>query len=163
MMRSAFMRTQIDILNSRLEAGMDRRDIYNFLKSHRYGVVSSVSADGLPQSALVGIAITPNLDIVFDTLKSSRKYPNLLRNPRCSFVIGWTGEQTLQLEGVAEEPSGDELARLQAAYFEAWPDAPARMQWHDIAYLVVHPIWLRYSDYAQTPPFAMEAAVDGSL
>ena len=94
---------------------MDRPEIYYFLRSHRYGVLSGVSADGLPQSALVGIAIITMLDIVFDTLKSSRKYPNLLREPRCSFVIGWTGEQTLQLEGVAEEPSGDELARLQAA------------------------------------------------
>ena len=142
---------------------MDRREIYDFLKSHRYGVVSSVSADGLPQSALVGIAITPMLNIVFDTLKGSRKYPNLLRNPHCSFVIGWVGEQTLQLEGVAEEPSGDELARLQAAYFEAWPDAQARTQWRDIAYLVVRPKWLRYSDYTQNPPLVWETAVDGSL
>jgi hypothetical protein len=67
---------------------MDKAAIYSFMAQHRYGVVSSTSAGGIPQSALVGIATTPDLEIVFDTLRTSRKYLNLIERPSCSFVVG---------------------------------------------------------------------------
>src|SRR5208282_4993124 len=114
------------------------------------------SSNGTPQSALVGIAVTQNLEIVFDTEKSSRKYPNLVERPSCSFVVGWGGEQTVQFEGVAFEPNGDELKHYQAAYFAAWPDGPARMAWPGIVYFVVRPRWIRLSDFDQSPPLIEE-------
>jgi pyridoxine/pyridoxamine 5'-phosphate oxidase len=122
----------------------------------RYGVVSSVGPDGTPQSALVGIAVTPDLEVVFDTVKSSRKYPNLKARRQCSFVIGWGGEQTVQFEGVAVEPEGAELARCQQAYFAAWPDGPLRLSWPGITYFCVKPRWLRFSDFDQSPPLIVE-------
>ncbi|WP_211256224.1 pyridoxamine 5'-phosphate oxidase family protein [Edaphobacter aggregans] len=85
-------------------------------------VVSSISADGTPQSALVGIAVTPELEIIFDTVKSSRKYPNLIGRPACSFVVGWDGEQTVQFEGIAAEPTGPDLKRYQDLYFAVFTD-----------------------------------------
>jgi pyridoxine/pyridoxamine 5'-phosphate oxidase len=130
---------------------MDRAAIHAFMKRFRYGVVSSISRNGTPQSALVGIATTPELEIIFDTVKSSRKYPNLLQNPSCSFVVGWEGEQTVQFEGVAVEPSGAELRRYQEAYFAVWTDGPARMNWPGMTYFVVQPRWVRYSDFDQRP------------
>jgi pyridoxine/pyridoxamine 5'-phosphate oxidase len=130
---------------------MGRAAIYAFMTRFRYGVVSSISRNGTPQSALVGIAMTPELEIIFDTVKSSRKYPNLLQNPSCSFVVGWEGEQTVQFEGVAIEPSGAELRRYQEAYFAVWPDGPARMNWPGMTYFVVQPRWIRYSDFDQSP------------
>jgi hypothetical protein len=131
---------------------MDRVLLYSFLMRQRYGVVSSVAGDGTPQSALVGIAVTPELEIVFDTLKTSRKYANLGARSTCSFVVGWSGEQTVQLEGIAWEPSGADLEQYQKIYFAVWPDGRARRDWPEIAYLVVRPRWIRYSDYDQTPP-----------
>ena len=92
---------------------MNVTDLYSFMTRFRYGVVSSVAADGSPQSALVGIAVTPQLEIVFDTLNTSRKYRNLVARPSCSLVVGWSGEQTVQVEGVAELPGGAELKRFQ--------------------------------------------------
>jgi pyridoxine/pyridoxamine 5'-phosphate oxidase len=135
---------------------MDQAAIHEFMAGFRYGIVSSVASDGSPQSALVGIAVTPQLEIVFDTVKSSRKYPNLVARPRCSFVVGWGGEQTVQFEGLASEPQGEELSRCQQAYFTAWPDGPSRLTWPDIAYFVVKPLWVRYSDYDQSPPQIVE-------
>ena len=85
---------------------MDRIALHSFMARHRYGVVSSTSGDDTPQSALVGIAITPDLEIIFDTVKSSRKYRNLIARPACSFVVGWAGEQTVQFERHATEPNG---------------------------------------------------------
>jgi hypothetical protein len=127
-----------------------------FLSHQRYGVISSISSHGQPQSALVGIAVTSSLEIVFDTLRSTRKYPNLVARPRCSFVIGWSGEQTVQLEGDAFEPKPSDLALYQRAYFNIWPDGQARKNWPNIAYFVVRPRWIRYSDYATTPPLVEE-------
>jgi len=131
---------------------MDRQSLHSFMTQHRYGVVSSIGPDSTPQSALVGIATSPELEIVFDTVKSSRKYPNLIARPACSFVVGWAGEQTVQFEGIAEELQGPELRRCQEIYFAAWPDGPARMAWPGITYFVVRPRWIRYSAFDQRPP-----------
>jgi len=107
------------------------------MRQHRYGVVLSISGNGTPQSALVGIATTPSLEIIFDTVMTSRKYPNLIERSSCSFVVGWSGERTVQFEGFAEEPGGSELKRCQEIYFKAWPDGPARTSCPGIAYFVV--------------------------
>jgi pyridoxine/pyridoxamine 5'-phosphate oxidase len=135
---------------------MDRLSLHAFMSQHHYGVVSSLSSAGTPQSALVGIAVSPELEIIFDTVKSSRKYRNLIANPACSFVVGWGGEQTVQFEGIADEPQGSELKRFQEIYFAAWPDGPARMSWPGITWFVVRPRWIRYSDFDQNPPVIEE-------
>jgi hypothetical protein len=137
---------------------MIEADVYGFLLNHRLGVLGTICPTGAPQSALVGIAITEKLEIVFDTVWSSRKYPNLIANPKCSFTIGgWgSGEQTVQYEGEAEELEPPDLERFQQTYFNAWPDGPARMTWPGIVYFVVRPTWIRYSDYDQRPPLIQE-------
>jgi pyridoxine/pyridoxamine 5'-phosphate oxidase len=135
--------------------------LYNFMKHKRLGVISSISAGGQPQSALVGIAVTPLLEIVFDTVNTSRKYANLVANPSCSFAIGWDGEQTVQFEGIAAQPTGAELERCQAVYFSNWPEGRAHLSWPGIAYFVVRPIWIRYSDYDRDPPLIEEVFLNG--
>lgn len=136
---------------------MDRARVLEFLRSNRYAVVSSLSDKGSPQSALVGIAVTPELEIIFDMRKSSRKYANLAARPACSLVIGgWSGEQTVQYEGEAFEPEGAERARYLETYFEVWPGGRDRMQSPTIAFLVVRPRWIRYSDFDQRPPLIEE-------
>ena len=119
-------------------------------------MLSSNGPSGTPQSALVGFAATEDLEIIFDTVKSSRKYANLIARPACSFVFGWAGEQTVQYEGTAEELGGTELQRYQQIYFRAWPDGPARLSWPGIVYFVVRPKWVRYSDFDQSPPLIQE-------
>lgn len=135
---------------------MTRTDLHHFISECKLGVLSTIAGDGAPQSALVGIAVTPDLEIVFDTVKSSRKYANLVAKSRCSFVIGWAGEQTLQYEGVAAAPEGLELRRYQEVYFQAWPDGPERLLWPGIVHFVVRPNWIRYSDFDQSPPLIQE-------
>jgi pyridoxine/pyridoxamine 5'-phosphate oxidase len=92
---------------------MTRSDLYDFIAAHALGVLSSVSAEGMPQSALVGIAVTEELEIVFDTLDSTRKYKNLISNAKASFVVGWEEETTVQFEGEAFLPVGEELERYK--------------------------------------------------
>lgn len=134
---------------------MTTAELFDFMVKHNLGVLGYLSPDGAPRSALVGIAVTRDLEIIFDTVKSSRKYENLLANPATSFVLG-TGEITVQYEGRALQPAGAELARYQQAYFAIWPDGPQRLSWPGITHFVVRPIWIRYTDFDQRPPFIAE-------
>jgi len=135
---------------------MTKEQIFDFMSNESLAVLGSISADGVPQSALVGIAVSPDLEIIFDTVKTSRKYRNLIANPAASFVVGTTREVTVQFEGVATELTGGELARYQKIYFAKWPDGPSRLRWPGICYFVVRPKWIRYSDFDKRPPQIVE-------
>ena len=137
----------------------DRTRILAFLRSHRWAVEATVAPDGGPQAALIAFGVTEQFEFVFDTLKSTRKAINLDANPRVALVVGGWGDgdpRTLQCEGIADVPEGDELQRLQAAYFAAFPDGPQRLAWPGITYVRVMPTWMRYCDYTKTPPEIVE-------
>ncbi|HEX3893579.1 MAG TPA: pyridoxamine 5'-phosphate oxidase family protein [Terracidiphilus sp.] len=135
---------------------MDKPALYAFMSHARYGVVASLAADGTPQSAIVGVAITTELDIVFDTLKTTRKYANLTARPACSVTLWWGGEQTVQVDGAAFEPAGADLEQARAAYFSVWPDGRERLSWAGMTHLVVRPRWMRVVDYDQSPTMIEE-------
>ena len=122
-------------------------EVFEFMKNERLAVLATVAENGNPEAALMGFAVTPDLEIVFDTVKTSRKYPNLKKNPRVAWVIGCTTEITVQCEGIAEELAGDDLAKYKKTYFAAFPEGPARESWPGITYFVVRPKWVRYCDY----------------
>lgn len=130
---------------------MTNAELFDFLRAHRYGVVSTVSAEGAPESAVVGIAVTRELDVIFDTVKTSRKYRNLIANP-ASAVAVWTGEKTAQYEGIAREPEGAERDRYREIYFGAFPDGRERLSWPGLTHIVIRPKWIRYSDFDARPP-----------
>ncbi len=125
---------------------MNRTELLAFLRKHRHCVQASVDARGAPQAAVVGYAVSDRLELVFDTKTGTRKMANLRQNPRLALVVGWDEGQTVQLEGVADEPVGAELARLKDLYFGAFPDGVERMAWPDLTYVRVRPTWARYVD-----------------
>jgi nitroimidazol reductase NimA-like FMN-containing flavoprotein (pyridoxamine 5'-phosphate oxidase superfamily) len=130
---------------------MEKAELLAYLQSQRLGVLGSLSPDNQPQGALVGYAITPKFEILFDTVRTSRKYSNMLANPHVSFTIGDTtnhaDERTVQYEGLAEELTADQLAELRPIYYATWPDGVEREQWPDITWFIIHPRWIRYSDF----------------
>ncbi len=126
---------------------MTNEELLSFLRSHRLAVQASVSAVGHAQAAVVGFAVSDRFEVVFDSLGSTRKVINLRRNPRIAVVIGWDDEQTVQIEGIADEPTAEELTRLKAVYFTAYPDGVERQKWSGITYVRVRPHWMRYSDF----------------
>ena len=130
---------------------MTKTELVTFLRRQKFAAEASVSPAGTPQAAVVGIAVSDALEVVFDTIDSTRKCQNLRADPRVALVV-WEGEQTAQLEGVADEPHGQELERLQRVYFEAFPDGRERMRWQGITYIRVRPKWIRYSDFGGAKP-----------
>jgi nitroimidazol reductase NimA-like FMN-containing flavoprotein (pyridoxamine 5'-phosphate oxidase superfamily) len=126
---------------------MDRAELLAFLRRHRLCIQASVSEQQSPQAAVVGFAISDQFELVFDTLRSSRKAQNLRRNPSVALVIGWDDERTVQLEGLADEPRAGELERIKKVYFGVYPDGIERQHWPGITYFRVRTRWARYSDF----------------
>ncbi len=135
---------------------MELAEFVRFMRRSRIAVQASLSERTGPQAAVVGIAISDAAEVVFDTLGDTRKAQNLRRDPRIALVIGWDEERTVQYEGIADEPRGEELARLKAVYFSAFPDGRQREHWAGITYFRVRPVWLRYSDFTGAGPGSAE-------
>ena len=151
-----------------MAVSITRAALLSFMRSRRYAVQSSLHPSGGAQSAIVGIAVSDDFEIIFDTLGSSRKGQNLRHRPDIAFVIGsleGADERTVQYEGRADEPQGAERARLTELYFKVFSDGRERQKWPDLAYFRATPRWLRYSDYNVDPPVVLEwdAAALGSL
>jgi tRNA-Thr(GGU) m(6)t(6)A37 methyltransferase TsaA len=135
---------------------LDRAELLAFLRAHRLAVQATASPVGVPQAAVVGFAASDDLEIVFDTVDTTRKLANLRRDPRVALVVGWDEEQTAQIEGIADEPTGAELSRLKEVYFGVYPDGVERQSWKGITYVRVRPTWARYSDFRGGEPRIVE-------
>src|SRR6266508_2935395 len=139
---------------------MKRDALVRVLRRYRLAVQATVAPDGAPQAAVVGFAVSDELEIVFDTLDTARKYRNLRADPRVALVIGWDDEITVQIEGAADFPTGQELARIRECYFLAYPDGRERLTWPGITHVRVRPTWMRYSDFTQDPPRIVELTAE---
>jgi general stress protein 26 len=101
-----------------------RTALLELLKRQRMAVQASTSANGAPQAALVAIVVGDGLELLFDTIRTSRKAENLRQNPRVAFVIGgWTpGDKgSVQYEGIAEELGGADIECLRKLGSLIWP------------------------------------------
>jgi general stress protein 26 len=138
---------------------MTTAELLEFMRTQRLAVQASVGGGETAQAALVGIGVSDSLELIFDTLDTTRKVRNLRGVAKVAFVLGgWLNgdERTVQYEGVADEPTGDDLERIKAVYFAAWPDGPARQSWPGLVYIRVRPTWIRYSDFNRDPPMIVE-------
>lgn len=139
-------------------------ELLAFVRQHKIAVEASRPAAGAPQSACVGFAVSDAFELVFDTLETSRKAKNLRTDARMSLVVGWDLDvgRTIQIEGVADEPRGDDLARLKQVYFSVFPDGVERERWPGITYVRVRPTWIRSSDFRGTEPTIVERVPSGT-
>ncbi|MBX7080701.1 MAG: pyridoxamine 5'-phosphate oxidase family protein [Nannocystaceae bacterium] len=135
---------------------MTREALLAFLRRSKLAIEATVAADGAPQAAVVGFAVSDALELVFDTVEATRKFRNLRADPRIALVIGWDEGITAQIEGIADLPTGAELERIRECYFVAYPDGRDRLAWPGITHVRVRPTWIRYSDFTQQPPRIVE-------
>ena len=138
---------------------MTRDELLTFMRAHANVVQASVSPEGAPQAAIIGVAVADSFEIIFDSLDTTRKARNLALNPKIAFVIGgWTpgDERTVQYEGVVDRPGGTELETLKRIYYRAFPAGPQRLSWPGLIYLRARPTWIRYTDFGKSPVESVE-------
>lgn len=116
-----------------------------------YVAVATVGEDGRPQAATMRCAVSDDFELVFGTLRTSRKFANLQRSPEIAVVM-WDPMFSLQIEGRFDVPEGEDGARIKqvfARYFPAdFRDRDARPM-H--TFFRVAPRWLRYCNFADEP------------
>lgn len=134
-------------------ASLSDAELLAYMRGHTLAVVSTIGRDGGPQAALVGVAVSDDLGIVFDTVTTSRKHANLLRDARASVTFSGPGEQTLQYEGAAlpVSTSSETDAAWRELYYRAWPECRDHVAWPTLAYWRLEAHWLRFSDYDRGP------------
>lgn len=135
----------------RIDTKHKKRVILNFIKRHEIGIIATLNTNNLPEAAVVEYGETNDLELIFDTFTSSRKYRNLLQNPRVALVIGWDDNITIQYEGETVELKGEELERCKGSYFRKNPRAKKWENREGITYFKVTPHWIRYSDLNKDP------------
>src|SRR4051812_31706743 len=100
---------------------MDQKQkILSFIKTQMLGVVSTVDRSNKPESAIVAVSETENLELIFGTSSESRKFANIAGNPSVSFVVGW-GPITIQYEGTARLTEGKEALECQEMHLAKNP------------------------------------------
>lgn len=132
---------------------MTRDEALSLLERHPLAVLATSSPSGRPEAALVGIAVCADLHVVFDTLRTSRKYGNLISSPYVALVIGWDDQATFQYEGVAKVTQDP---RRLGAYFSTFPDGKQRAKSAEVVHFLIRPLWIRYSDFGAGDPWVEE-------
>lgn len=122
-------------------------DLYDFMRRKRCAIIATANEWGVPEAALIDIAVTTDLEILFETTAETRKYHNLQARSQVALVIGWEDNQTLQCDGIADEPTGAAADPLIAHYLSAFPEKLSHRNWPGNHYFRVRPNWIRFSDY----------------
>ena len=100
------------------------------LDSQRFAVLSTRESDGHPYASLVAFCVAPNLkQIVFCTLRSTRKFANLEAEGRVALLIDNRSNEETDLQeaaavtvlGVCEEAKGDERSALANCFLTRHP------------------------------------------
>lgn len=127
---------------------MTKKEIFDFIKQYQLAVVATTDVNNKPQAAVVGFAINENLEIIFDTLTSTRKYQNIKHNEKVALVIGWDNEVTIQYEGIATKITDSKDDGLIELYFQSFPNGRERtISLPGLVHIKVTPTWIRYSDF----------------
>ncbi|MFE6997475.1 pyridoxamine 5'-phosphate oxidase family protein [Microbacterium sp. NPDC057659] len=136
----------------------DPASIARFVDGIGCGVVATVSPDGAPEAALVGLAALDDGTLIFNTPDAARKVDNLRTTPRVAVVV--TREDvSVQFEGSATITAGAERDRLGRAYERRFPGSRAFAD--GFLLVAVSPDWVRVYDAGVRPAQVAEAARPG--
>ena len=129
--------------------------ILNFIKKQKFTVISTISyrRDKQSEGSVIAFSEAENLEIIFGTYNTNRKYENIKNNPEISLVFGFSNNPkiTVQYEGTAEELSGDEKDFFAKRHVEKNPESEKYLYKTQQRYFKITPKWIRYSDFDKDP------------
>jgi heme iron utilization protein len=105
------------------------KDLKDVLSSQRLGVLAT-TGEIYPYTSLVGFAVSEDLkNIIFATIKATRKYENLKNHPNVSILIHNTTNSTADFKdaaavtamGVSKDTAGDERNKYKSIYLAKFP------------------------------------------
>jgi general stress protein 26 len=132
-----------------------QQKILEFLKQHNECVIATSSEHG-PEAATVGFSETPKLELTIGTTSDSRKFRNIMREPYVAIVVGFSGNVTVQYEGIARVLGGEELVERQKLHFKKIPGVKHYKDDPHQIYLSISPTWVRFTDFSEGDNAVME-------
>jgi hypothetical protein len=144
-----------------LESDAVKARLVAFIQRHEFGVIATATPAAVPEAALVNIAVTPALEIIFETTTATRKCANLRDNPLAAMVIGWENDQSLQMDGAVELLEGSARERFKEVFMAAFPQKASHEYWPGNDFYCIRPYWARLSNY-NTPRKVEEFSFPGN-
>lgn len=132
----------------------EKKAILSFLRGQTLATISTVNNKTLqPESALVAFAELDSLEILFVTLRHSRKAQNLKTSNKVAMVIGWNSNPrkwaTLQYEGQAFPVTGLDESKYRNIFLSK-KDSPCTPDFFlkpQMKLFKVTPTWIGFSSY----------------
>ena len=126
-----------------------------FLKANRAGVIATVSSEGTPHASVVYYVTDESFNIYFVTKIDSRKYASIKANPPVAVTVGHLDvPQTLQIEGIAVELTGQEdknehVPALMEMLSKNNPSfLPIAKMDSEVVVMWIEPKWVRWGDFS---------------
>jgi pyridoxine/pyridoxamine 5'-phosphate oxidase len=126
--------------------------------------VATTSPASGPQAALAFFTVLDDGRLLLNTHTTSRKWANLLADPRLGLVAGWSFDQPhVQLDGRAEPipPGHPAFARWMEIYLDAFPQAAATQDEHS-SFVLLTPTWARVTRFRPDGPPSIEEGPIGA-
>ena len=130
--------------------------IVAFVREQERAIVATVTPDGAPEAALVGIAALDDGTLIFNAPTAARKIANLQATGRVAVVVGAVGPVSVQIEGDAVITEGDEKAHYADEFENQCPGTRSRYPGYEV--IVIRPDWARVYDVSHKPPLVIESA-----
>jgi general stress protein 26 len=131
-----------------------QKEILEYLKTERIGVLAVEMLDGSPHASTVHFAHTENpLVFYFETYREYRKSEPLYEREesRASFVIGCDEKnmKTLQLDGIVKLLKPDEKEIFDSVYLEKFPKKKEKSKDPKFVFFKFIPKWWRFTDWTK--------------
>lgn len=128
----------------------------DYLKNHKLAVMATVGVDGKPEAATVAFTLSNDGVIIVATSSASRKLHNIKSGSEVALVVGWE-DKTVQIEGNAAILKDDNvIKKYEAQHLVNNPGSVDYAKQPEQKYIVIHPKWLRFTDFRSMPPTIQE-------
>ncbi len=130
-------------------------EAYEFFQDteRAHGVLSYLDINAQPDSAFISFSATKDLNIIFGTSDTSRKFTAIKARPNVAFnVTDKESRYTVQLKGKVRELSLEELAPFEADHYAKLGVASRKFKtMPDQHFFIIEPTYLKFTDCSGNP------------
>lgn len=130
-------------------------EAYEFLQDpeRAHGVLGYLDADSNPDTAFIGFSATKDLQIIFGTSDTSRKFAAIKTNPNAAFnVTDKIRRYTVQLKGQVRELTLEELAPFEDDHYAKLGEASRKFKtMTDQHFFIIDPTYFKFTDCSGYP------------
>lgn len=138
-------------------------EAYDFLQDpeRAHGVLGYLDSDAQPDTAFISFSATKDLNIIFGTSDTSRKFTAVKARPNVAFnVTNKEHRYTVQLKGQVRELSLEELAPYEDAHYAKLGEASRKFKtMPDQHFFIIEPTYLKFTD-CMGFPWAVTTLID---